>query len=170
MSKLSKEIFFRNFYLENYNQLFYYTLKRVGNAEVSKDIVSEGFAFIWENFEKIKLETIKQYLYKYVHNKCVDNYRHSIVEKKYISLLLKVDEEEDFSNVCDDEARLRRIKKVSEKFSDRTYVVFYKCFIEQKKYSEVAQELSITIDGVKKHIVRALKAFREEFNKTQLPK
>lgn len=73
-------------------------------------------------------------------------------------------------SICDEEKYLQRIRKVAQTFSERTYAVFYKCYIEQKKYIEVANELSITVDGVKKHIVKALKAFREEFNNGRLPK
>lgn len=170
MSNLNKEIFFKRFYLENYNQVYFYAFKRIGNSEVSKDIVSEAFTYIWENFEKINKETIRQYLYKYIYNKCVDYYRHSVVEKKYISLLLKIEEEEYTTDIREEDNRMRRIKKVSQTFSERTYSVFYKCFIEQKKYKEVAIELSITVGGVKKHIIKTLKAFREEFDNDLLPK
>ena len=38
------------------------------------------------------------------------------------------------------------------------------CYLQQKKYAEVAEELNISPDTVKKHIMKALKLLKELYN------
>ena len=40
--------------------------------------------------------------------------------------------------------------------------VFLKCVVEEKKYQEVADELDVSINTIKKHMSRALKFLRDE--------
>ena len=45
----------------------------------------------------------------------------------------------------------------------RTQQVLKACYVERKKYKEVAEELNISKSAVKKHIMNALKTLREKF-------
>jgi RNA polymerase sigma-70 factor (ECF subfamily) len=165
MSDLSRESLFKKFYLESYSGIYYYALSRTGNSETAKDLVEDAFANIWTNFDALNHDTLRQYLYAYTRNKCVDYFRHSIVERKMVSAMLKMDEADGEELYKEREENIRRVGAIARNLPDRTRVVVYKCFIEQKKYKEVANELGITINAVKKHIVNALKAFREDLLK-----
>ena len=50
-------------------------------------------------------------------------------------------------------------------FDRHTRHILEECYLHEKKYKEVAAELNISISAVRKHIVKALKAIREEFAK-----
>ena len=65
----------------------------------------------------------------------------------------------------EEDERLTDIKNVIKTLSPKTQLVFQECYINKRKYKEVAEELDITADGVKKHIIKALKTIREEIHK-----
>ena len=52
-----------------------------------------------------------------------------------------------------------------EHLTPRTRDVLERHYLQGKKYSEVAMELGISESAVKKHIMQALKLFREKMNK-----
>jgi RNA polymerase sigma-70 factor (ECF subfamily) len=62
------------------------------------------------------------------------------------------------------EERIRRIEAFIEQLKDPTKTILKECYYENKKYQEVAENFGISISGVKKHIMKALKMLREEFN------
>ena len=61
--------------------------------------------------------------------------------------------------------RMMKIQKVLDGMTPHTRHILEECYLHEKKYKEVAAELNISISAVRKHIVKALKAIREEFAK-----
>ena len=57
------------------------------------------------------------------------------------------------------------IRRLMEHLTPRTRDVLERHYLQGKKYSEVAMELGISESAVKKHIMQALKLFREKMNK-----
>ena len=57
-----------------------------------------------------------------------------------------------------------------ETLAPRTRLVLQECYIHKKKYKEVAAEMEISVNAVKKHIVKALKTIREEIATGKYPK
>ena len=58
-----------------------------------------------------------------------------------------------------------RFARVEEKLAllpEKQREVFLKCVVEEKKYQEVADELDVSINTIKKHMTRALKFLRGE--------
>ena len=51
-------------------------------------------------------------------------------------------------------------KMISE-FSPKTRLILEECYFHKKKYSEVAEELGISVSAVRKHLVSAMKNFRK---------
>ena len=49
-----------------------------------------------------------------------------------------------------------------EKLTPHTRHILEECYIQRKKYQEVAEELNISVSAVRKHIVKALQVIREE--------
>ena len=53
------------------------------------------------------------------------------------------------------------VYKILDKLPPLTRQVLEGCFLEKKKYKEVAEEKSISTSTVKKHIIKALKVLRD---------
>lgn len=60
------------------------------------------------------------------------------------------------------ESRLERVRRLFEKLPEKQKEVVFKCCIEGKLYRETAQEMQISENTVKTHLLRAMKFFRQE--------
>lgn len=163
--KNHKEIEFEGVFTENYSRLYYYALSFVNDSETCKDIVNDVFESVWDDYDRlISKGDIAPYLYSSVKNRCIDYIRRQAIEEKYIEFHLKGAELHTVypNNETDD--RLERVAEVVKRMPSRTRFILEECFYNKKKYKEVAEVLEITTDGVKKHIVKALKMLREEFS------
>lgn len=155
---------FEKNFRENYSRLYYYALIYIKDSETCKDIVSDVFESVWEDYDKIKdSRELTGYMYSCIRNRCVDFIRHESVKSRYADLYYHIIQNEVNSSDNDHDDRIERISKVIEQMPARTRFIIEECFYYQKKYKEVAEILEITPDGVKKHIVKALKTLRNEF-------
>ena len=58
--------------------------------------------------------------------------------------------------------REARIKEILDAMKPPTRDIFIACYVDHKKYAEVATLMAISIDTVKKHIKKALRFIREK--------
>ncbi len=154
---------FEQLYKDNYARLYYYAFLFISNAEICKDIVNDVFEKVWSQFESLQQETITAYLYANVRNKCIDHLRHSQVEEQYADFYRAITQEEADNGFSEREERIARIEKVIEDLTDPTKTILKECYYENKKYKEVADEFGMSINGIKKHVMKALRLIREEF-------
>ena len=73
--------------------------------------------------------------------------------------------DEGFLYDDEEEERIRQIQKVIDRMPEKTKYVLDQCYMEGKRYMEVASDIGISRDGVRKHIVKALRLLREAFSK-----
>lgn len=150
-----------------YSQLFSYALQMINDQEECHDIVSSAYEYIWANFKKIKKESVKTYLYTIVKSKCINYLRHQNKHEEYIEFCQKLNEEtcEEDEKQIEYNNQIEHINNALEKLTPHTRQILEACYIERKKYNEVAIELNISTNTVKKHITKAMQLLREEFIK-----
>lgn len=165
----SKTYHFEQLYRENYVRLYYYAFRFITDEEVCKDIVSDVFEKAWWHFEDLKPETATSYLYVQTRNRCIDYLRHRQVEEQYADFYRIVTEEDAGIAPGEMEERVRHIEKFIEQLKDPTKTILKECYFDNKKYQEVAEEFGISIHGIKKHIMKALRLLREEFGNGKVP-
>ena len=157
---------FERFYREHYNALFYYALHIVDDAEACRDIVSEAMTQTLSNYDDIEPLRLKNYVYTLVHHKCVDYVRHQIAAARYVAFFLqlyrKQVEEEEWE---EHELLINTLMETIRLLPPRTRHVLEQCYFMHKQYDTVALEMGISVSGVKKHIVTALKILRRELAK-----
>lgn len=146
-----------------YSQLYYFALQYIADEEEAHDVVSAAYEDVWREFAAIKAETVKQFLYTNVKNKCIDLLRRRKCHEKYIEFTsvmtsLYIGEQ----NYAEQEDKERIINNVLDSMGSPTREILQACYVEEKKYREVAEEMNISISTVKKHIVKALKIIREK--------
>lgn len=157
MKEQSKEQFER-IYAENYTRLYYFALNIIGDREASKDILNDVFAAVWKGFERLDKTKINTYLLSSVRNRAVDYLRHNIQRAKY-------DEEYIhtasiyYTEYSEDKERI--VEKMMSHLRPPTDKILELCYLQQKKYAEVAEMLGISTSSVKKHIIKALRTLRE---------
>ncbi len=158
---LEKE--FEGLFKANYSRLFYCAIDWVEDAEAAKDIVSELFADVWEDYEQLRSERMEAYLHRAVRNRCLNYLRHKSVEQTYQQKFLSM--KENFINEKDriHEEQLRFIEQVKEGFTPQTRFIFEQCYFEGKSYQEMADLMHISVSAIHKHMNKAFATFRKAF-------
>lgn len=160
----SQEEIFERLFKENYTRLYYYALGFIPDPETCKDIVSESFRLLWERFDSIKQETVLSYMFTHVHNLCIDYLRHQEVKNLYAASYLKITSEMSSNDWNEEEEKMDRILKIIDTLTPQTRFVLEQCYLDKKKYKEVAEVMGLTESGVRKHIMKGLSAIRDDFS------
>ena len=155
---------FEELFRKNYTRFYYYAYDILNQEEESRDVVAEAFMSVWKNLENIDHEKLQSYLFTTVRNKCLTLLSRQRTTCRLSDDMLHVIAAETESEWLEREERIRRIEQELDSLSPRTRYVLEQCYYHRHTYREVADELGITTDGIKKHITTALKHLRARFN------
>lgn len=145
-----------------YEQLYYYAQQFVADGEECHDLVSTAYEDVWRNFASIDVKTVKQYLYADVRNKCIDYVRRKKYHVNYVDYVSAMSHEHAESGwQLEHEEQEQMAARILNQLKSPTREILIACYVDEKKYSQVAQEMGISISTVKKHMVRALKFIRD---------
>ncbi|MDO6739019.1 RNA polymerase sigma-70 factor [Wenyingzhuangia sp. 2_MG-2023] len=161
ISKKNKKVF-KNFFDKHYEELVVYANGYLFDKDSSEDIVQEIFIYIWEHASKLNIETsLRGYLYVMVRNRCF-NYLKSIKITDNLELLdfnVNLITEYVFnSNPTSEEDKTivyHQILKIIESLPEKMQQVVKFKFLHNYKYSEIAEELDISVNTVKTQLKRA---------------
>ncbi len=161
MDRISFEILFR----ENYTKAYYLALRILHDEEASKDVVSDSFELVWRKLQGCEVDNMSSYLLATVRNVCLDYIRKQDIRNRYVQASMQM--AELMSNNLDRmnvrEEKIQAIMQALEELTPRTQQIVRLCYVEHKKYREVAAELDISESAVKKHIMQALSYMRQKF-------
>lgn len=162
---LTDKLFFESIFRKYFVALTYYAIKLVNDHDSAREIVHQVFVNIWEKRESISLDRpIRSYLYTAVHNRCInylrDMKRFHPEDAESIDIYPGLDpHDHDYLEIQETEAR---IAEAISKLPDRCAEVFRLSRFENKKYSEIAGMLNISVKTVEGQISKALRILREE--------
>ncbi|WP_316835411.1 RNA polymerase sigma-70 factor [Pedobacter nutrimenti] len=143
--------------------LFLHAIKKVREEEDAKDIVQEIFADLWIRKEELSLQcTLSAYLYTCVRNKFVNLLQHKEVRMRYsVSFQSFIDENTVGSDLL---IREKQLASLIEKEISALPVKMQKIFVlsrrEHKSYKEIAAQLNVSEETVRKQVKNALKILR----------
>lgn len=157
-----KEQMFKALFESNYDKLYYAALVIVNDEEEARNIVDDMFASLWEKFDPQSHTYNSSYLHKVVKHRSLD-YKKKIKIREQYAESYRLSFDEQMADYDIQEERLKTIENVMAQMSRQTKFVLDQCYMEGKKYTEVADMLGITRDGVKKHIMKGLKMMRDAF-------
>ncbi|WP_195472579.1 RNA polymerase sigma-70 factor [Bacteroides xylanisolvens] len=160
---IEKEKTFKMLFEKHYQQLYQHALSFMKDEETAKDIVNDVFLFFGENFDRFSNSTLYlSLLYTLVRNHCIDHLRHYDVEDKYIQYLKFAFTEEDIDYYTQYQELLDEAFKRLNALPKQAREVVYACLVEGKNYKEVAEQMGISPNTVKNHIVQSLSKMRKE--------
>jgi RNA polymerase sigma-70 factor, ECF subfamily len=136
---------------------------------ISQNIVEDVMMSMWEKREQLTISTsVKSYLLTSVRNKCIDYLRGQSREAEVFSLESEVGssscyipDQEMFEQIVLSELE-EKIEKIIQSMPEECKKVFLLSRYGDKSYTEIADELNISVNTVKYHIKKALNLFREE--------
>ena len=157
---------FEQIFKAYYTQLYCFAKQMIIDEQECHDIVCEAYEDVWRNISTIRKETVKAYLYACVRNKSINRLRHRNTHRQYLEYYKKMTDPYAHSNELNERLeRERLINEAVEAMKPPIGDVLRACFIDGKKYAEIAQEMGISLSLVKKYMVKAMANIRENIQK-----
>ncbi len=152
---LGKKQNYHRLYSEMYTGLKYFLIKILNSEEEAEDIIQEVWLKVWNKkpvFEN--KHQLKAYLYQSVRNAALNQIRNSNKQGEYQAGIFVDEYEEDISTKIIEAEIYSLINQTFSQLSDATKRVYIEK-LNGKKYKEIAEDLDISVNTVKKHINNA---------------
>ena len=153
---------------DRYKTLLYiFTLRRLGDREESKDLISDLFTAIWSNHSTITLKSsLSAYLYTSARNRIIDLITHKQVQSRYIdSFQGYLDQGEDNA---DHLVRSKELTALIDLEISALPIKMREVFLLSRETylsrAEIAIKLGISEETVKSHMHHAIKILKARLN------
>ena len=158
---------FEMLFKEHYQNLCRYAGTFVRDSDEAEDIVQKTFVTIWEKKTDIAVETsVKSYLYGAVRNAALNNIKHRQVRQKHASSVTVADHistDSAHDHLVSEELN-GKINSAIEMLPEQCRLVFKMSRFEGLKYSEIADQLGISVKTVENQMGKALRRMRHELH------
>lgn len=152
---------------EKYNRIYSFCLRAVGNSESARDITQDTFLVFWQKRSSLSFKTEDQFmiwLYKTAKNKISEHYKE-VVKSNNVTDISECNAAYTFAASWDmplspetvDEEIEKQRDYILTSLSPDEYLLYDMIYVQKKKYSDIAKELDITLDKVKKSAVKLKK-------------
>jgi len=178
MFKLRNHEAFRTIYDLYYSKILIYCTGYVTDKQTAQEMTQDTFVKLWEKSELLPDDTqFQPLLYRIARNNCLNFLKHLKVTEKYQKFQAHRKAEVDLNiyALADESAQLvisaeleSKILKAIDTLPPACKKVFELSRLEEKKYSEIADEMGIAAKTVENQIQKALKILRKEL-KEYLP-
>lgn len=166
-NKQAFETLFRSYY----SLLCRYAKSLLNDLDEAEEVVQNTFYSIWNKRESLEIKgSLKAYLYKAVHNDCLNKLKHLKVRNMYAE-----EYKHTMGKAYEDSGKLLQAKELRQKIDDALATLPEQCGrvfklsrFEELKYAEIAEHLNISVKTVEIHMSKALKLMREQL-KDYLP-
>ena len=159
----ANRIKFEKIYGDHYSRLYYFALSLLADEDDCRDIIDDIFLNVWKNIDTIDTHSVGTYLMSAVHNRAIDHMRRDKLHRQYSEEYIR-QATEFYSDYSVELEKDRLVEQTLNSLKPPKDEILRMCYIEKKKYAEVAQMMNISPNTVKKHISGALKMLREVFN------
>lgn len=165
------EKIFEEVFRSYYPALCRYAGSMLKEPEAAEEAVQQTFIAIWEKREGIHFTvSLKAYLYRAVHNRCLNEIEKLKVRREYAADHMQ--QPETAAMPADAPQRQKELQTLIREAIDRLPEQCGKIFrlsrFEEMKYAEIAEHLGISVKTVENQMGKALRLMREEL-KEYLP-
>lgn len=150
--------------------LLAYAKQSIRNPLLSEDFVQDAFCVLWENRLELNSElSVKSYLYKLVHHRCVDYLRKQKAQSNFTNdserRLREIElTQYAFENSMISELFAREVNEIVretiENFKEPTREIFRLSRNLHMKNAEIAHRKGLSVKAVEYHISKALEMLR----------
>lgn len=145
-----------------YEPLCRYAAKFVdGDLDEAEDIVQQCFVKLWEKHAVLDITwSVKSYLYKTVHNICLNRLRHEQTKNKYQQFNAgQLEKNHSYQDESSPELNARLQEALGD-LPPQCRHIFELSRFEELKYREIAETLNISIKTVETQMGKALRVMR----------
>ncbi len=165
---------FEMLYDEHYESLCHYAQGFVFDLDTSREIVQDVFVRIWEKRAALLgEESLKSYLYRSVHNQCLDHLKHLNVALEYEKMRIREIQETGYNSFRAEDHPLDglinkeirdAIHSAIENLPEKCREVFELSRFEGLKYREISKALNISVKTVETQMSRAIKSLKKQLS------
>lgn len=162
LSETCDEIIFSNFFKKHAKSLRNFLFYKYGNKDQAEDLVQEAFIKLWQNCASVPIEKAKSYLFTIANNSSLNEIKHQKVVLQYENNFTGLDKtNENPEYILEEKQFKEKLLNAIENLNETQKVAFLMHRIDGKKYSEIADELNISVKAVEKRIHLALVELRK---------
>ena len=162
LSGTCNEIVFSNFFIKNVKSLRNFLFYKYGNKDQAEDLAQEAFIKLWQNCAAVPIEKAKSYIYTIANNCSLNEIKHQKVVLEYENNFTGLDKTNENPEFILEEKQFKdKLLKAIEDLNETQKIAFLMHRIDGKKYSEIAEELNISVKAVEKRIHLALVELRK---------
>ncbi|OSZ79219.1 RNA polymerase sigma-70 factor [Chitinophagaceae bacterium IBVUCB1] len=156
------DMMFEKLFKSQYKRLHAYACTILYDEDEAEEIVQQMFVKLWEKKEKLhELQSVNAYLYRAVHNDCMNYLKHEKVKANYRSHALHTGSEAA-SDASDNKLHQleERLRQALAELPEQCRTIFQLSRFEELKYREIADRLGISVKTVENQMGKALKLMR----------
>ena len=161
-NNVCEEITFAQIYRDYGKPIRSFLFYKCGDTAQADDLMQEAFIKLWQNCSKVTQEKAKSFLYKVSNNLFLNVVAHQKVVLQHALLQNKKIEVQSPHYLLEEKEYHQRLQKAIANLSESQRIAFLLNRIEGKKYSEIAEILTISIKAVEKRMSKALASLRKE--------
>ncbi|HYG40131.1 MAG TPA: RNA polymerase sigma-70 factor [Cytophagales bacterium] len=152
------DLIFKKYWKLLYKQAFY----KLQSKELAEEIVQDLFLNLWEKRSVLKINTLENYLFVSLRNRCIDQIRTQISHQKhwdfYKKYIPKSIENTQDTIVCND--LKRKLEEGLQLLPEKSRRVFQLSRMEGKSVAEIAKTLSLSEKAIEYYITKSLKTLK----------
>ncbi|GHB62303.1 RNA polymerase sigma-70 factor [Persicitalea jodogahamensis] len=160
-----QESAFEQMFRTYYEPLCRYANTLLKDSDEAEEVTQGLFLTIWEKRSDLEITlSLKAYLYRAVHNHCLNRIKHYGVRETHraYSLHFQTDSHDSVTEAIYGSELEKRIERAVSKLPEQCQVVFRMSRFEELKYQEIADQLGLSIKTIENQIGKALKIMRKE--------
>ncbi|WP_461106982.1 RNA polymerase sigma-70 factor [Spirosoma koreense] len=158
---------FEALFRQYYAPLCGYARQFLADPDEAEEEVQAMFLALWEKRNGLIISvSLKSYLFRSVHNRCLNRIKHAAVRDEHREHTRYRNEqavESPMQTLIGDELS-DRLQAAIQKLPEQCRLVFTLSRFDELKYAEIAQQLGISIKTVENQIGKALRILRTELS------
>ena len=161
---------FRVLYMQYHNKLGAFIFRITGSREISQEIVQDVFLKIWLNRESLTgLRSFKAYLFTASKNQALNSLKKILAERAgLVQIQTYYHSVSDLDSTIDTEyLRYRLLDEAISKLPDQQKKVYILSRHKHLKYAQIASEMGLSVETVKKYLKIATMSIMKHFNEHQ---
>lgn len=156
---------FRELFYAYHAKLHRYAFTIVKDNDAASDLVQTVFINLWrQRKELLEDDGIASYLYRSVYNRSLNYLRDKKTRDEHLITATGLADSftDDTGHKISAKELSERIDRILESLPPKCRLVFKKSRLEHKRYTEIAEELQLSVKTVEAQIGKALRIFRKE--------
>jgi RNA polymerase sigma-70 factor (family 1) len=157
---------FERIYQYYNRKIYYYILSVVKFPQLAEDLQQEVFLKLWEGRSQLhEVKHFSAFLFTIARNHSINVLKSAARSHTALGEIIKHAPEPAFDDEILSRDYERFIQKVLLSLPPRTRDIYRKCKEQGRSYSEVARELGISGNAVKRHMINSIKVLRQAATK-----